>query len=316
MRPLRHLVRSSMLPTTRDYYDVLKGTIDLHIHSTPDGFPRLLDDLEVARQARDAGMHAILLKCHVTTTCDRAYLVNQVVEGIDVYGGIVLNHPVGGLNPAAVKTAIYMGARAVWMPTMWSDVHVKFARKMNMDGYAAIGMKFPEQGVTVLSPSGELLDEAKEILDMIAESGIMLATAHLSFEEQSLLIEAAKGAGITRIVVTHPTYQVLAFSRGQILALADMGVYMEFCMLPLTPQWTLRDRERGWSPRDVADLIKEIGPDRCVLATDLGQVHNPPPVEGLRMFIRMMEEGGLTADDLDVMTRVNPAELLGLSPQG
>ena len=163
-----------------DIYGDLKGAIDLHIHTTPDGFPRLLDDFEVARQARDAGMRAVLLKCHVTTSCDRAYLVRRVIKGIEVFGGIVLNHPVGGLNPYAVATAIYMGAKAVWMPTMWADQHVRYARQMKMDGYQAIGMSFPKKGVTVLSDSGELLPEVQQILKMIADNDLMLGMRSLS----------------------------------------------------------------------------------------------------------------------------------------
>jgi len=301
-----------MRPRHEEYYNVLRGTIDLHIHSTPDAFPRLLDDLEVAKQAAQAGMRAILLKGHVTTTCDRAYLINRVVEEIDIFGGIVLNHPVGGLNPHAVAAALKMGAKAVWMPTMWAKQHVDYARRLNMDGYTSIGMDFPDEGVTVLSPSGDLLREARQILKLIADHGILLATGHLCFEEQKVLIQAAREAGVTRILVNHPTYQVLQFTADQIKELADMGACMEFCLLPLTPQWTLRDPERGWSPRRVASLIQEIGPARCVLATDVGQVHNPPPVEGLRMLIRMMSEGGLSAQDLEKMTKENPAKLLGL----
>jgi hypothetical protein len=296
-----------------DIYGDLKGAIDLHIHTTPDGFPRLLDDLEVARQARDVGMRAVLLKCHVTTTCDRAYLVRRVIKGIEVFGGIVLNHPVGGLNPYAVATAIYMGAKAIWMPTMWADQHVRYSRQRNMDGYQAIGMSFPEKGVTVLSDSGELLPEAQQILKMIADHDLMLGMSHLSYKEQKVMIPAAKMAGVTKIVVNHPTYQVLQFSLDQIKELADMGAYMEFCLLPLTPQWTLRDPEKGWSPKRVAQAIKDIGPERCLLATDGGQIHNPTPIEGLRTFIRMMREEGLSSEEIALMTKTNPAKMLGLS---
>jgi hypothetical protein len=296
-----------------DIFSDLKGAIDLHIHTTPDGFPRLLDDFEVARQARDAGMHAVLLKCHVTTTSDRAYLVRRVVKGIEVFGGIVLNHPVGGLNPHAVAAAIYMGAKAIWMPTMWAEQHVSYARQRSMDGYKAIGMSFSEKGVTVLSDSGELLPEAQQILKMIADHDLMLGMSHLSFREQKVMIPAAQKAGVTKIVVNHPTYQVLQFTLDQIKELADMGGYMEFCFLPLTPQWTLRDPEKGWSPRKVARAIKDIGAERCLLATDVGQMHNPTPIESLRTFIRMMREEGLSSEEIALMTKKNPAKMLGLS---
>ncbi len=40
-----------------------------------------------------------------------------------VYGGIVLNLNVGGINPAAVDVALKMGAVEVWMPPIHSLAH-------------------------------------------------------------------------------------------------------------------------------------------------------------------------------------------------
>src|SRR5260221_9657367 len=95
----------------------LTGTIDLHLHTAPDVRPRKLDDLEAARQAASRGMRAILLKSHVTLTADRAALAEQAVPGVRVFGGLALNAPAGGLNPAAVEMALAMGAAQIWMPT-------------------------------------------------------------------------------------------------------------------------------------------------------------------------------------------------------
>ncbi|HXI26997.1 MAG TPA: DUF6282 family protein, partial [Vicinamibacterales bacterium] len=41
---------------------VLRGAIDVHVHSDPDNVPRSLDGLEAAKQARAKGMRAIVLK--------------------------------------------------------------------------------------------------------------------------------------------------------------------------------------------------------------------------------------------------------------
>src|SRR6266508_3906304 len=107
------------MTTETDYSEIdLTGTIDLHIHSAPDVGPRKMDDLEVARQAAQRGMRAILLKSHWTLTADRAYLVEKVVSGIRVFGGLALNQSVGGFNPAAVEVALKMGAAQIWMPTL------------------------------------------------------------------------------------------------------------------------------------------------------------------------------------------------------
>src|SRR5437762_855610 len=79
------------------------GVIDMHVHPDPDVFGRSLTDVEMAMIARRKGMRGIVLKNHVVTTADRAALTMQQVPGIEVWGGIVLNSSVGGINPAAVE---------------------------------------------------------------------------------------------------------------------------------------------------------------------------------------------------------------------
>jgi hypothetical protein len=290
----------------------LEGAVDIHIHSTPDAFPRLLDDFEVASQARDAGMRAIVLKGHTTSTADRAQMSGRVVPGIDIFGGIVLNNPVGGLNPSAVEAAAIMGAKVVWMPTMWAENHCRYIRGQGMAGYVAIGMRFPERGITVLEEDGQTLrPEVHEILELIAKRDLVLAGGHLDLREHRVLIREARRAGVSRIVVNHPSYQPMDFSIDEQVELAEMGAYMEHCMLPLTPMWA-KIADGGWPPARVAEAIKAVGAERCILSSDLGQRHNAPPVEGLRQLIQMMRESGIAEDELHLMTRVNPARLLGL----
>src|SRR5437763_14317558 len=96
--------------------DYLEGAVDLHVHSAPDIDRRRFNDLELARAARDAGMGAVLIKSHQNSTVERAWLVSQCVPGIRVCGGLVLNDTVGGLNSAAVRLALALGARQVWLP--------------------------------------------------------------------------------------------------------------------------------------------------------------------------------------------------------
>jgi hypothetical protein len=107
-------------------HELLRGAIDLHTHSAPSFFDRLLDDVGLAEQARAAGMRAVLYKAHEQDTTGRAALVRRAVPGIQAFGGVVLNHAVGGLNPAAVDASIKLGARMVWMPTMSAQHHVGF----------------------------------------------------------------------------------------------------------------------------------------------------------------------------------------------
>src|ERR1700741_584448 len=108
------------------------GTIDVHVHSHPDVFGRNMDDIDVAQLAKARGMRGLLLKNHVAETASRAALVMKVVPGIEVFGGVVLNKAVGGINPDAVEWMhrTYGGrGKVVWLPPFESDKHVKTLSK-------------------------------------------------------------------------------------------------------------------------------------------------------------------------------------------
>ena len=108
--------------------EALDGAIDLHVHCAPDVRPRKTDALELARAARDAGMRALLLKNHESPTMALAHVTQQVTPGLRVFGGLVLNYAVGGLNPAAVESAIRGGAKQIWMPTHCAEGEREGAR--------------------------------------------------------------------------------------------------------------------------------------------------------------------------------------------
>src|SRR6266481_4904654 len=81
----------------------LTGAIDIHAHSDPDGTPRSIDAIDLAKLAKSRGMRAIVLKNHYEPTASLAYIVRKEVPGIEVFGGISLDLTVGGVNPAAVE---------------------------------------------------------------------------------------------------------------------------------------------------------------------------------------------------------------------
>jgi hypothetical protein len=149
--------------------DYLEGVVDLHVHSAPDVDRRCFDDLELARAARDARVGAVLIKSHQNSTVERAWLVSQCVSGIRIYGGLVLNETVGGLNPAAVRLALSLGARQIWMPTRSARNH---RLHHGFDG-----------GITVLDEHGALLPVVVEIPVTHPEWG---PTFH-SYEAQKVL---------------------------------------------------------------------------------------------------------------------------------
>lgn len=284
--------------------EVLEGAIDLHFHATPDLHDRLLDEVEIAKEAREAGMRAVLSKAHYGINASRMYYVSKAVPGIHTFGGVVLNPAVGGLNPSAVEAAIKFGGKEVWMPSIFSDAHIKHFK--GTYGTMPGRVKWPEKGITILDSEKKLLPAVKEILDMIAEANIILGTSHCSAEESRILIDEAFRRGVKKILVTHPHNEVPDLSLEVQLEFARKGAYLEHCFLPTMPMFY------NARIKDVIEVIRKAGPERCVMATDFGQVFCPSTVEGLRMFILSLMNQGITEKEIDIMVRKNPAKLLDL----
>jgi hypothetical protein len=284
--------------------EVLEGAIDLHFHATPDLHDRLLDEVEIAKEAREVGMRAVLSKAHYGINASRMYYVSRAVPGIHTFGGVVLNPAVGGLNPSAVEAAIAFGGKEVWMPSIFSAAHIKHFK--GTYGTMPGRVKWPEKGISILDSEGKLLPAVKEILDMIAQANIILGTSHCSAEESRILIDEAFRRGVKKILVTHPHNEVPSLSLEVQLEFARKGAYLEHCFLPTTPMFF------NARFQDVTEVIRKAGPERCVIATDFGQVFNPSPAEGLRMFILGLMNQGITREEIDIMARKNPAKLLGL----
>jgi len=284
--------------------EVLEGAIDLHFHATPDLHDRLLDEVEIAKEARDVGMKAVLSKAHYGINAPRMHYVSKAVPGIHAFGGVVLNPSVGGLNPSAVEVAIQFGGKEVWMPSIFSDAHIKHFR--GTYGTMPGRVKWPEKGISILDSEGKLLPAVKEILDMIAEADIILGTSHCSAEESRTLIDEAFRRGVKKILITHPHNEVPNLPLEVQLEFAEKGAYLEHCFLPATPMFF------NARIRDIIEVIRQAGAGRCVLATDFGQVFNPSPVEGMRMFILSLMNQGITPEEIDIMARKNPAKLLNL----
>jgi hypothetical protein len=271
--------------------DFLEGAIDLHVHSSPDVDQRRFDDIELAREAARSGMDAILIKSHQNSTVERAFLVSRIVPEIRVYGGLVLNETVGGLNPSAVRLAVSMGAREIWMPTRSAQNHRRYH---DLSG-----------GISVLDADGQLVSAAEEILQAMAGSNCILGTGHLSPQESSVLIRRAAALGIKKVLVTHPEWAPTFYSCEAQKELSARGnVVFERCFVSTTHRC-------GFVPFETIErAISDVGVGTTVLSTDLGQPDTPPPVEGLRLYAERLRSTGFSVDDIRQMMQTNPAQLL------
>jgi len=284
--------------------ELLKGAVDFHIHTAPDIYPRLVNDIEVAKQAKRAGMRAVLIKSHATITADRAQIA-QAVTGVPVFGGVALNWHGGGLNKYAVECAAKLGARQVWMPTTHAANYLKYADHVPMFAKA---MPKDVKGISIFNGNGGFLPEITSILEVIAKSNMILATGHLSPAEGIALIREAKKAGVAKIVVTHPAARFVNYSVAEMREALDAGAnFLEHVFHDCTPQ--VSDPIPASA---LGDVIKATGPEHCIMSTDSGQVVNPPPVKVMTRYIQEMLDYGFSEAEIRKMTAANPAEILGI----
>jgi hypothetical protein len=285
----------------------LAGVIDLHAHVAPEtsllNFRRAFDAIEAAQIARIYGMRGIVLKEHHTETASWAYLVSQIVPGVEVFGGIVLNKAVGGINPVAVEAmALSRGGRGrvVYMPTV-------DAAARNPSSPTAVAV----------SREGKLLPEVLEVLRIVAKYDLGLSTGHVSTEESLMLIRAAKQAGVNKIYVQHPNHGGIVMSMADMKEAVRLGALIEVVLSgegltggaprAVNAQNPVMD----YGPQKLAD-IRELGPANIVISTDLGQPGRVNYAQAFQTALAVLAKAGFSQAEIDLMTKQNPARFLGL----
>ena len=285
----------------------LAGVIDLHAHVAPEttllNYQRSLDALEAAQIARIYGMRGLVFKEHHTETASWAYLVSKVVPGIELFGGIVLNRAVGGINPVAVEAmALTRGGRGrvVYMPT----VDAEYRNPGSADAVA-------------VSRNGKLLPEVHEVLRIMAKHELSLSTGHCAPEESLLLIAAAREAGVNKIYVQHPNHSGMVMAMATMQAAVRMGALIEIVLSGegLTgggPAVIDRDNPvQDFGPQKIAD-IRALGPEHVVVTSDLGQPGRVSHAVAFQIALAVLAKAGFSQDEIDTMTKHNPARFLGL----
>jgi hypothetical protein len=279
------------------FASLLSGAIDIHAHCAPDSVPRAIDAIDLAKLAKARGMRGLVLKNHWEPTASVAYLVRKEVPGIEVFGGIDLNLSAGGMNPEAVehmaKTTGGWG-RFVWMSTFDSQAQVRSAKE--------------DRPFVAVSRDGQLLPETKKVIAMVAKYHLVLATGHNTPQEDLLLIREARAQGVRNIVITHAMMAPIHMSIAEMKEAAGLGAFIEFVYNGLIGHY------KEFEFADYARAIRAIGPEHCVLSSDMGLPANPLHPDGLLLLFEGLKKAGITDAEIGVMAKQNPARLLGLAP--
>jgi hypothetical protein len=287
----------------RGHRVVLEDAIDMHLHFGPEPLIEPLshaehsvDPIEAAQDAAEMGMAAIVLKPHEFASTAVAYMANQVVDSVKVFGGICCDYPNGGLNPVAVETALRSGAKVVWLPTISS-------RQTPREQLALLFGT--EVGISVIDDDGELVEAVNDIMDLVAQYDAVLATGHISKAEHAAVARGFADRG--RLVVTHAMQEGFGpeLTRDECVELADMGAVIELtahsCMG--TPA----------SVKRIAEAVRAIGSERIVLSSDYGwSTEVPKPAPGFRSYLDALWEEGAGEGELRRMVCDNPARLLAM----
>lgn len=281
----------------------LKGICDMHVHTNPDLRYRAYSDLQLADAAVRVGARAIVIKSHLGFTVNRAAIATEYVKKVygedtpfTMYGGVVMNKIIGGVNPEAVEKGLKLGAKVIWLPTQSAKRHLE---KMG---------KNPADGIELVR-DGKVVPELNPVFDLIRDHNAVLATAHVSPEEAFVVVEAARKAGVKKIVITHPEWWVCAYTlEDQIRLVKDYDVILERCYA----QNMGKGQPYHMNLAENAELIKTVGYQHVMVDTDGGQVENPDWETEIYEYMHYLVEHGIPEEQVYYMTKTIPYWLLDI----
>jgi hypothetical protein len=292
--------------------DILVGAIDPHVHSGPSIAARAIDHFELAQLMSTARFAAVITKDHDYSGVIAATMIGSHHPELitKVYSSIVLNNVVGGFNPYAVEHAAAMGGKTVYMPTLAAENHLRWEKNGTWAHPASTQKMRPASAIRVLDQSGQVLDEVKEVLEIIAKNDMALASGHLHISETWKIFEEAKMRGVKRLILTHPE-EIVDASLNDVKGIASMGAFVEhsLCMFLEGSKFKVA------GPDDMRKLINAAGVSQTIMGSDLGQPGVFNPLEGFRLGVKMCLELGFTDDEVHQMVSTNTARAFGLEAE-
>ncbi len=290
--------------TEEDITRLVKGSIDVHSHGGSEPYERFALEDDIVKDYTRHGMRAIVIKTCYTPSASRVALMQRVADEyaekndltpVQVFGGITLNYPVGGLNPRAVKNCLgFPGFKYVWLPMHDADLQYRIA----FNDHSGSGISLLE--------NGKVVPPLREILKIVADNDLVLATGHYPYCESMPVLEEALKLGVRRIEVIHPTILHSKWTIDQMKEGARQGIKFSLTGLVLGCYIDIEGQDY------IYRYVKEVGPEHFVFGSDYGQKHFLPHMEGIRYSVRTMLAFGLTEEDITTIMKKNTARLIGL----
>jgi hypothetical protein len=212
-----------------------------------------------------------------------------------LYGGFVMNLPNGGINSAGVEFMATQikgePGRIVWMPAGDGEKEVRESKN-------------PNRPFVAVSRNGELTPDVKQVISIIAQHGLVLASGHIAPEEALMVFREAKRQGVQHMIATHAFDLAGKMTVEQMQEAAKLGAFIEF---------DFRNTLEGGR----MDAIRKVGPQFCFLSEFWTKVSAPKEyggLDGIGAFAEAMRAHGFTDHELDLLFKENPAKALGLMP--
>lgn len=304
--------------------DTVAGAIDIHCHA----HAGQQDALALGKYASRCGMRGLLFKT-IDSAGDDAAAVRAVADDLARWGDAEGVRPVecwaGALvsaddrppSAAWVEERIDAGTAAIWLPVFnhANTLHKVGGRSIWWDPAADPDDHTPplpwDEAVAIghylLDEGGALRPEVREIVRIVADRDVALFFGHATHKEIFLLAEEVERLGFDRAVVDHPYSPFVDLSIAQMKQLAAAGVTLNFTYDELSPLL-------GVDPAKMYAAIRAVGVGHFTLSSDAGEPLFPNSVECIRLIRGYMEAFGLDADELRLVSAVNPAKVVGIRP--
>lgn len=196
-----------------------------------------------------------------------------------------------------------MNGRIIWLPTLAAENHLNWEKSSGWEHPASTQKIRPATAVPLFK-DGKI---RPEVLDVIADTDIALASGHIHASETKIIFTEAKKHGVKRLIFTHPE-DIVGASYDDTKEMADLGAYIEHSLAFFLEGSKFKTR----TTQDLQTFIDLVGPERTILCSDMGQIGTLSPLEGLRRGVATCLSLGYSDAQIHQMVATNAASVIGL----